>query len=141
MTVLKIMIKMMTQGEGELGFTCVDTPDPVCGAQSWQQGRSSIERWTNLLKDTRQGYKTKTPNTLPLAHSTPATLAFLLFLAHATLLSTSGPLHWLFSLPDMFFLNLHKTGMILYVLPQSPPQTGLLVLADQSLPSITSNPF
>lgn len=119
----------------ELGFTSMDAQNPVCEAPSWQQGHSGTERLSNLLKDTRQRYKTNAPNTRPLAHSTPVTLAFLAFLELSTLLPVSGPLHWLFSVVCLFFHNLHKTGNILYSLFTSEvlPSRGLLVLSRSSL--------
>lgn len=64
MAILKIIIKMKTLNE-ELGFTSVDTQNPVCEAPSWQQGHSGTQRLRNLLQDTHQRYKTNAPNTVP----------------------------------------------------------------------------
>lgn len=41
------------------------------------------------------------------AHSTPATMAVLLFLEHAGHKSASGPLHCLFPLPGIFFSQMN----------------------------------
>lgn len=40
----------------ELGLISVDAQNPVCEAQSWQQGHSSRDRLSHLLQDMHQGH-------------------------------------------------------------------------------------
>lgn len=52
---LRLWSKWKHQME-ELGLKSVDAQNPVCEAQSWQQGHSSRDRLSHLLQDTHQGH-------------------------------------------------------------------------------------
>lgn len=61
------------------------------------KAREAQRGWAICSRALSRDIRLIIPNTLPLAHSPPATLAFLLFFEHITLLVCSGPFHWLFS--------------------------------------------
>lgn len=106
MTVLKIMIKMNNIMWKRTWIHICGHPNSSLWSPRAQQHREAEK----FAEGHSPGCKTNTMNTPPRAHSTPATEVFLLFPEHTTFLFTSGPLHWLFSLADTFFFNLHKTA-------------------------------